>query len=77
MRFLGPGARFGFGVGVTADPAAAKSPRGKDTFGWAGVYGTGFWVDPQARLSVVVLTNVAGDTPFDGDLERAVYDASP
>jgi CubicO group peptidase (beta-lactamase class C family) len=74
---LGPGSSFGFGFGVTLDPAAAKTPKGRGTFGWAGIYGTGFWVDPQARLSVVILTNVAGDNPLERDLEKAIYEASP
>ncbi|HSK04918.1 MAG TPA: serine hydrolase domain-containing protein [Kofleriaceae bacterium] len=77
VSFLGPGSGFGFGVGVTVDPAAASSPRGRGAFGWGGVYGTGFWVDPEARLSVVVLTNVAGDTPFPAEVEQAIYAAEP
>ncbi len=75
--FLGPGTRFGFGVGVVVDPAAAKTRRGRGSFGWAGIYGTGFWVDPQARLSVVILTNVAGDMAFAKDLEQTIYAATP
>jgi CubicO group peptidase (beta-lactamase class C family) len=77
VPFLGPGGRFGFGVGVIVDPAAAKTPKGPGTFGWGGIYGTAFWVDPQARLSVVILTNVAGDTPVERDLERAIYETRP
>jgi CubicO group peptidase (beta-lactamase class C family) len=74
---VGPGSRFGFGVGVLVDPAAEQSPRGRGSYGWGGVYGTGFWVDPQARMSVVVLTNVAGDMPLASNLEKAIYAASP
>ena len=77
VPLLGPGSRFGFGFGVTVDPAAAKTPKGRGSFGWSGIYGTGFWIDPQARLSVVVLTNVAGDTPFEQAFEQAIYEASP
>jgi CubicO group peptidase (beta-lactamase class C family) len=72
---LGPGGRFGFGVGVTTDPAVMKSPRGRGTFGWAGIYGTGFWIDPSARMSVVVLTNVAGEMQFEQEFEKAIYGA--
>ncbi|MBC7978233.1 MAG: serine hydrolase, partial [Myxococcales bacterium] len=43
--------------------------------GWAGAYGTNFWVDRQARMSVVILTNVAG--PLEMDLENAIYAATP
>lgn len=73
VEFLGPGSGFGLGVGVTIDPAAAKSRRGRGELGWAGIYGTSFWVDPPARLSVVVLTNLAGDTPFTAEVEEAIY----
>jgi CubicO group peptidase (beta-lactamase class C family) len=73
--FLGPGAGFGFGVGVVVDPAAAKSPKGRGSFGWSGAYGTDFWVDPQARMSVVILTNVAGLLGM--ELQNAIYGASP
>jgi CubicO group peptidase (beta-lactamase class C family) len=75
--FLGPGAGFGFGFGVVVDPAASKTPRGRGSFGWGGAYGTGFWIDPQARLSVVLLTNVAGNMSFESDVEKAIYGASP
>jgi CubicO group peptidase (beta-lactamase class C family) len=77
VAFLGPGGRFGFGVAVVVDPAAAKTPRGRGTFGWGGAYGTTFWVDPEARLSVVGFTNVAGITPFGNDFEKAIYEPAP
>ncbi|HWO17983.1 MAG TPA: serine hydrolase domain-containing protein [Kofleriaceae bacterium] len=73
----GPGSRFGFGFGVIVDPAAAKSPRSRGSYGWAGIYGTNFWIDPVAQLSVVILTNVTGDTPFVNDLEQAIYATGP
>jgi CubicO group peptidase (beta-lactamase class C family) len=75
--FLGPGGRFGFGVAVIGDPAAAHTPRGRGTFGWGGAYGTVFWVDPKARLSVVAFSNVAGVVPFGNDLEQAIYTSAP
>ena len=59
-------------------PAAAdKSPKGRGSFGWSGIYGTDFWVDPQARMSVVILTNVAGESALGTDLQNAIYAASP
>lgn len=70
--FLGPGGRFGFGFAVIVDPAAAGTARGRGTFGWGGVYGTAFWVDPEARLSVVAFGNVAGPA-FGDDFEQAIY----
>jgi CubicO group peptidase (beta-lactamase class C family) len=73
---LGDGEGFGCGFGVYVDPVAAKTQRSKGTFGWGGIYGTDFWVDPQARLSVVVLTNVSGSDALSGeDADAAIYGA--
>jgi CubicO group peptidase (beta-lactamase class C family) len=54
-----PGNGFGFGFGIVRDPDAAKTPKGVGSWGWAGIYGTTFWVDPAVRLSVIALTNTA------------------
>lgn len=73
VPFLGTGNRFGFGFGIVVDPKAAERPVGPGTYGWGGVYGTAFWVDPDAQLSVVIFTNVAGETPLAAEIEVAVY----
>ncbi len=72
----GPGWAFGFGAAILTDPAAAASPQSPGTYGWGGVWGHTWFVDPVRRLSVVSLTNVA----FEGmmgryarDLRNAVY----
>jgi CubicO group peptidase (beta-lactamase class C family) len=71
-KTMTPGRRYGFGVGVAMDQKSI-APRGKGTWYWGGIYGTGFWVDPEHKLSVVMLTNVAGDTPFDRWVEKAIF----
>ena len=75
---LSSGAGFGWGLGVQVltDPAAAHSPLNAGAWNWGGVYGTHFWVDPKAALSVVVLTNtaVAGMIgAFPSALQQAAY----
>ena len=73
---LDPGWTFAFGFGVLEDPVPTGSPMNPGAFGWGGVYGNKFWVDPAARLSVVALTNtaVAGMTgDFPDSVARAVY----
>jgi CubicO group peptidase (beta-lactamase class C family) len=72
VPFLGAGNRFGFGFGILVDPPTADRP-GSTSFGWGGIYGTSFWIDPGARLSVVILTNVAGDTPVSEEIKNAIY----
>ena len=71
-----PGNGFGFGFGIVRDPDAAKTPKGVGSWGWAGIYGTTFWVDPAVRLSVIALTNTAleGVTgSFAANVVDAVY----
>jgi CubicO group peptidase (beta-lactamase class C family) len=71
VPFLGPGGRFGFGFGIAGEPKPGGRLGG--SFGWGGAYGTGFWADPTSRLSVVIFTNVAGDTPVGDQIEQAIY----
>jgi CubicO group peptidase (beta-lactamase class C family) len=66
---------FGYGFAVLKQPAPGD-PRHAGTFMWGGVYGNSFFVDPEAQLSVVLLTNTAlvgmlGELP--DAVARAVY----
>jgi CubicO group peptidase (beta-lactamase class C family) len=72
----GPGWAFGFGGSVLTDPAAALSPQSPGTYGWGGVWGHTWFVDPVRRLSVVSLTNTALEGMmgrYSRDLRNAVY----
>jgi CubicO group peptidase (beta-lactamase class C family) len=71
-----PGLGFGLGFGVVRDPIAAATSKNVGSFGWGGIYGTTYWVDPLAELSVVALTNTAlegVDGNFRSDVINAVY----
>ncbi len=75
---VGPGYGFGMGFAVIRDPSSAGTPRSEGSYDWGGVYGTKMFVDPQAGLSVVMLTNTAleGLTgSFSIELTQAIYDA--
>lgn len=48
---------YGFGVGVTLDDEQYLS---KNSYFWAGLAGTIFWVDPEENISVVVMTQLLG-----------------
>lgn len=74
-----PGWGFGFGGAVLLDPAAAQTPQPRGSWMWGGVYGHSWFVDPVARLTVVLLTNTAlegmvGRLTF--DVRKAVYESS-
>lgn len=66
----GPGWAFGFGGSILTDPAAAASPQSPGTFGWGGVWGHTWFIDPARRLSVVSLSNTA----LEGMMGRTVRD---
>ncbi len=66
----GPGWAFGFGGALLVDPAAAQTPQSRGTFGWGGVWGHAWFVDPVRRLSVVSLSNTA----LEGMMGRYVRD---
>jgi CubicO group peptidase (beta-lactamase class C family) len=71
-----PGCGFGFGGAVLLDPAEAQTPQRLGSWMWGGVYGHSWYVDPVAKLTVVLLTNTAlegmiGLLPL--QLREAVY----
>lgn len=77
----GPGWGWTLGAAVLKDPALAKSPMNAGTCQWGGVYGHTWWIDPKARLCVVVLTNtalegMAGSGRFPEDVRTALYDSA-
>jgi CubicO group peptidase (beta-lactamase class C family) len=72
----GPGWAFGYGGSILTDPAAAQSPQSPGTFGWGGVWGHTWFVDPVRELSVVSLSNTALEGmmgAYTRDLRNAIY----
>jgi len=49
------GEGYGLGVGISLDPSAAMLPGSVGTYGWAGSWGTRFWVDPVTGLAGVFM----------------------
>ena len=59
VALRGPGWGFGLGIAVLLDPAAANTGMPAGSYGWNGIYGTQFWVDPQNRVAGVIMTQTA------------------
>ncbi|HEX4475962.1 MAG TPA: serine hydrolase domain-containing protein, partial [Polyangiaceae bacterium] len=53
---LGDGWGYGYGAAVLRDPVRANVPMHPGTMRWGGAFGHSWWVDPVARISVVLLT---------------------
>ena len=76
MRTIrGPGWGFTLGFGIVTDPAAAKTRLPAGSYGWGGIYGTQFWIDPANRIVGLVLTQTAiiGSGPISNPVREAFY----
>lgn len=69
---LGPGVTFGLASSIIAQPELAKSPASPGTLTWGGAYGSHWWIDPEAKISVVLMTNTA----FEGMVGQVVHDVA-
>ncbi|HEX6996900.1 MAG TPA: serine hydrolase domain-containing protein [Gammaproteobacteria bacterium] len=69
-----PGEGFGLGVRVVTDPAARRTWLSAGSFGWSGLYGTHFWVDPKENLVGIILAQTSVRPMLD-DFETMVMQA--
>ena len=53
---LDPGFGFGLGVSVRLGRGAVAAPGSKGEFGWSGIGGTYFWIDPRDDTFGILLT---------------------
>ncbi|HKP60579.1 MAG TPA: serine hydrolase domain-containing protein [Polyangiales bacterium] len=70
------GVGFGLGFASTVDPVAAGSLSSGE-FYWGGAASTIFWVDPQAELVVIFMTQLIPSRTFDfrAQLKSLIYSA--
>jgi len=73
---LGPGAEWGLGFKITSDVGASQLPGSVGMYGWAGIYGTTFWVDPKEKLvGIIMVQRYPGSTaaaPFQSLTYQAI-----
>ena len=70
---MGPGAQFGLGFRVITDLAASQSLGSTGMYGWLGIYGTTFWVDPKERMVSIVLVQRYPGSQVAGAFVPLVY----
>lgn len=68
---------WSLGFSVLKNPILAKTPQAKGTYQWGGIWGHAWWVDPQNKLTVVILTNTSVEglvgRKFSNDVRDAIY----
>jgi CubicO group peptidase (beta-lactamase class C family) len=72
---VGGGAQFGLGFRVVTDLGATQTLGSPGLYGWSGIYGTVFWVDPKERLVAIMLTQRYPGSPVATAFQPLVYQA--
>jgi len=71
----GPGANFGLGFRVVTDLGATQALGSEGSFGWSGIYGTTFWVDPKEKLVAIMMVQRYPGTPVAAAFQTLTYQA--
>ena len=73
------GLGYGLGLGIVLDPVKAPAPVPAGTTFWGGAASTYFWVDPQRRITGVLMTQVFGGdvAPYFVELLSTLYGPPP
>jgi CubicO group peptidase (beta-lactamase class C family) len=72
---VGNGAQFGLGFRVVTDVGATQTLGSNGIYGWSGIYGTVFWVDPKERLVAIMLVQRYPGSTVAGAFQPLVYQA--
>jgi CubicO group peptidase (beta-lactamase class C family) len=59
---------------VVNDPIARNTFLSEGSFGWSGLFGTHFWVDPEAKVVGILMAQTSA-TGVREDFENAVMQA--
>jgi CubicO group peptidase (beta-lactamase class C family) len=68
------GEAYGLSVRVVNDPVARNSFLSEGSYGWSGLFGTHFWVDPQEKVVGILMTQTSAQG-INPDFENAVMQA--
>ena len=72
---LSAGTGFGLGFRVVTDLAQSGAIGSEGRYGWLGIYGTEFWIDPKERLIGIVLAQRYPGSPVAAAFQPLVYQA--
>jgi CubicO group peptidase (beta-lactamase class C family) len=72
---MGAGMNWGFGVRMVVNLAETQTLGSTGMYGWIGIYGTTFWVDPKEHLVMVMMVQRYPGSPAGAVFEPLVYQA--
>lgn len=72
---MGAGNNWGLGFRVTVDVAATQTAGSSGMYGWIGIYGTTFWVDPVEHLVAIMMVQRYPGSPAGTVFQPLVYQA--
>jgi CubicO group peptidase (beta-lactamase class C family) len=72
---IGPGQNFGLGFSVRMDLGATQTLGSEGMYGWSGIYGTYFWVDPKEHLVAIMMVQRYPGSPVANVFQPLVYQA--
>ena len=75
IPIAGAGYGWGLGVRVLTDLAATQTLGSVGNYGWSGIYGTTFWVDPKEKLVAIMLVQRYPGATVAGAFQPLVYQA--
>ena len=71
----GPGTGFGLGFRVVTELGPTQTLGSEGMYGWGGLYGTTFWVDPKERLVAIAMVQRYPGSPVAAAFQPLVYQA--
>ena len=73
LPLVGAGREFGLGFQVVTDLAATQTLGSVGMYGWSGIYGTVFWIDPKEKLVSILMVQRYPGSPVAGTFLPMVY----
>jgi CubicO group peptidase (beta-lactamase class C family) len=66
---------FGLGFRVVTDLASTQTLGSNGLYGWSGIYGTVFWVDPKEKLVAIMMVQKYPGPTVAATFQPMVYQA--
>ena len=71
----GRGSNWGLGFQITTDLGATQTLGSEGMYGWGGIYGTTFWVDPAEKVVAVMMVQRYPGSPVAAPFRVLTYQA--